>query len=228
MPSTPIIGARGLGVGLALFVGLGSCAAVCLSCSGAAPMAKTEPEPAPTSAQETQPPAPLPPQYEVTHRVEFQTSRGTFVVGLYGKQAPATVANFLSYVDEGFYSGKIFHRVIPGFVVQGGGFDADLKRSETREPIALEIIPGLKHEAGTLSMARTNAPRSATSQFFICTAEAPQLNGGYAAFGALESGLEVIEAISMAPAGKRQVGDSEAPMEDVPLETVTILQAKRL
>jgi cyclophilin family peptidyl-prolyl cis-trans isomerase len=164
----------------------------------------------------------------VTDRVEFETSLGAFVLGLYGKQAPGTVANFLRYVEEGFYSGKIFHRVIPGFVIQGGGFDASLSRIETHEPIALEIVPGLKHEPGVVSMARTTLPKSATSQFFVCTAAAPQLNGGYAAFGKVESGLEVVEKISMVPTGKRQSGESETAMEDVPLESVVILGARRL
>jgi cyclophilin family peptidyl-prolyl cis-trans isomerase len=199
-----------------------------LGCSGASPMAGPQANLSAPEADKSPSPIPLPPKYEVTQRVQLDTSLGTVVIGLYGKQAPATVANFLQYVDEGFYKGKIFHRVIPGFVIQGGGFDENLGRAQTREPIALELIPGLKHEPGILSMARTSVPKSATSQFFICAAEAPQLNGGYCAFGKVESGMEVVEKISMVPTGKRQADEKEPPMDDVPLEPVVILSVRRL
>jgi peptidyl-prolyl cis-trans isomerase A (cyclophilin A) len=175
---------------------------------------------------------PLPPEHEVTDRVQIKTTMGDITVGLYGKDAPRTVQNFLSYVDSGFYSGKIFHRVIPGFMIQGGGFDRSLKRAPTNAPLKLEVIPGLRHEAGVISMARTSDPHSATSQFFICVGSAPQLNGGYAAFGMVESGekggngMKVVEEISEVPTNSQ---DTDAgPMADVPVNPVIIESVNRL
>jgi peptidyl-prolyl cis-trans isomerase A (cyclophilin A) len=169
---------------------------------------------------------PLPPEHEITDRVEVVISMGTIVIGLYGKDAPRTVENFMKYVDSGFYSGKIFHRVIPGFMIQGGGFDPELQRAPTEDPIKLEIIPGLKHDVGTVSMARTSDPHSATSQFFICVANAPQLNGGYAAFGKVESGEDVVEAISQVTT--ETVDTEMGPMADVPVVPVIIEAVNRL
>jgi cyclophilin family peptidyl-prolyl cis-trans isomerase len=163
---------------------------------------------------------------KVTDRIAIKTSLGTIVVGLYGDDAPTTVRNFLSYVDRGFYSGKIFHRIIPGFMIQGGGFDATLDRAETDPPIRLEIIPGLKHEPGTMSMARTSEPNSATSQFFLCVAAAPQLNGGYAAFGRVEEGLAVALDISSVPT--QTATGPRGEMEDVPTTPVVIESITRL
>ncbi|MCP4198353.1 MAG: peptidylprolyl isomerase [Proteobacteria bacterium] len=163
---------------------------------------------------------PLPPVYEVTQRVEIVTSLGSIVVGLYGKQVPNTVANFLHYVDSGFYSGMVFHRIIPGFMIQGGGFDKDLNKAPTAAPIQLEIIPGLKHEAGILSMARTTNPHSATSQFFICVNKSPQLNGVYAAFGRVEKGYKVVEKIVSVPTKSADI--EQGQMEDVPQIPVII------
>jgi cyclophilin family peptidyl-prolyl cis-trans isomerase len=162
----------------------------------------------------------------VTDRVEIKTSMGVIVVGLYGDDAPNTVRNFLSYVDRGFYSGKIFHRVIPGFMIQGGGFDPALNRIDTDAPIPLEIIPGMKHEPGTVSMARTSDPGSATSQFFICVAAAPQLNGGYAAFGIVEEGLSVALDISAVPT--QTATGPHGEMGDVPNQPVVIEHVRRL
>ena len=160
--------------------------------------------------------------YEVTNRVEIKTNVGTMVIGLYGKDAPITVANFLSYVKSGFYNGLIFHRVIPGFMIQGGGYDASMTKAETNEPIQLELIPGIRHVAGTISMARTSDPESATSQFFICVAETDQLNGEYAAFGIVEEGIDVATAISQVPT--HSVETDVAVMDDVPVEPVVIQQ----
>ncbi len=168
----------------------------------------------------------LPPEHEVTDRVEIKTRMGNIVVGLYGKDAPDTVANFLGYVDRGFYSGKIFHRVIPGFMVQGGGFDAEMARDETEDTIKLEIIPGLKHEPGIMSMARTSNPHSAASQIFICVGTAPQLNGGYAAFGKVEKGYDVVEAISGLPT--KTVETDRGSMADVPMDAVVIESITRI
>ena len=163
---------------------------------------------------------PLPDEHIVTDKIEVKTSMGAFVVGLYGNDAPKTVANFLSYVDSGFYSGKIFHRVIPEFMVQGGGFDSALDRGQTQEPIKLETIPGLRHEPGIVSMARTSEPHSATSQFFVCVANAPQLNGGYAAFGKVLEGYDIVEAISKVVT--KTVEATNGPMADVPAVPVVI------
>ncbi|MCP4675407.1 MAG: peptidylprolyl isomerase [Deltaproteobacteria bacterium] len=169
---------------------------------------------------------PLPPEHEVTDRVRITTSMGSVIVGLYGKDAPRTAQNFLKYVDRGFYAGKVFHRVIAGFMVQGGGFDAELNRIETDDPIKLEIIPGLKHEPGILSMARTSDPHSATSQFFICIGIATQLNGGYAAFGRVEEGMDTVAKISQVPIGT--VETNNGSMADVPSDPVIIESVDRL
>jgi cyclophilin family peptidyl-prolyl cis-trans isomerase len=170
--------------------------------------------------------SPLPSEHEVTDRVKITTSKGVIIVGLYGKDAPKTVNNFLKYVDKGFYSNLIFHRVIEGFMIQGGGFDSGLKRAPTDSPIELEIIPGLKHEVGTLSMARTSDPHSATSQFFICVGVAPQLNGSYAAFGKAEEGEDVLRSISQVPT--ETLDTVAGPMEDVPIDSVIIESISRL
>lgn len=164
--------------------------------------------------------------FEVTHRVEIGTSMGTMVIALFGKDAPLTVASFLGYVKEGFYEDKIFHRVIPGFMIQGGGYTPDLEKAEVKEPIRLEIIPGLEHVAGTVSMARTSERNSATSQFFICVAEAKQLNGEYAAFGRLEEGFETVERISTVSTESMEAESSV--LDDVPSNPVVIESASVL
>jgi cyclophilin family peptidyl-prolyl cis-trans isomerase len=169
---------------------------------------------------------PLPPLYEITDKVEIQTTLGNVIVGLYGDNAPDTVYNFLKYVDRGFYAEKVFHRVIPGFMIQGGGFDADLVRAETEEPIRLEVIPGIRHVAGTISMARTSDPHSASSQFFVCVADSPQLNGIYAAFGEVLEGLDVIQAIADIPTTTTQT--EAGPMADVPVNPIVIIAIERV
>ena len=128
-------------------------------------------------------------------RVELTTSQGDIVLELYPKAAPDTVANFLRYVDDGFYEGTVFHRVINGFMIQGGGFDADLKQKDTRAPIRNEADSGLRNERGTIAMARTNDPDSANSQFFIMFASAPHLNGQYTVFGEVTSGMDLVDNI---------------------------------
>ena len=177
-------------------------------------------ESADSDPQEESAPELLPPEHEATEHVTIKTSLGDIVIGLYGADAPSTVKNFLGYVDRGFYSSKVFHRVIPGFMIQGGGFDAALSRAQTESAIKLEIIPGLKHEPGVVSMARTSDPNSATSQFFICVGSAPQLNGGYAAFGKVEKGHEVVQAIASVPT--KTVELENGPMADVPSDPVVI------
>jgi cyclophilin family peptidyl-prolyl cis-trans isomerase len=160
--------------------------------------------------------------------LEFKTSKGTFTVQLFDKQAPISVENFLKYADEGFFDGTIFHRVIPGFMVQGGGLTADLKNKKGHDPIKNEATNGLKNKRGTLSMARTNDVNSATSQFFINVVDNDFLdhkgasNYGYAVFGRIESGMDVVDAIAAVKTG------SKSGYQDVPVETVTIESVKRV
>jgi peptidyl-prolyl cis-trans isomerase A (cyclophilin A) len=154
--------------------------------------------------------------------VVFQTSAGEFTVELDPDKSPKTVDNFLHYVRDKHYDGTIFHRVIDGFMVQAGGFNAAMIQKPTRAPIALEANNGLRNERGTIAMARTNNPNSATSQFFINVVDnenlnAPQPDGfGYAVFGRVISGMEVIDKIRLVPVGNR------AGMQNVPLQSITI------
>ena len=156
--------------------------------------------------------------------IEFKTSKGTFKVQLFDKQAPVSVENFLRYVDEGFFDGTIFHRVIPGFMIQGGGLTADLKDKKGHEPIKNEATNGLKNKRGTLAMARTNDINSATSQFFVNLVDNEFLdnkagNYGYAVFGRVDSGMEVVDAIAAVKTGNK------GRYQDVPTETVVIESA---
>jgi len=161
-------------------------------------------------------------------RVEFVTSMGDFVVQLDPARAPKTVANFLDYVKSGFYKGTIFHRVIPGFMVQGGGFTADMQQKPTRPPIPLESQNGLRNLRGTIAMARTADPNSATSQFFINVVDNPSLDypqpdgHGYAVFGKVVSGMDVIDKIVAVPT--KSVG----PYQNVPVKPIVIDNAKLL
>jgi cyclophilin family peptidyl-prolyl cis-trans isomerase len=211
----------------AITLSLGASAAACGAGRASTALPQGDDGGRAASAVEIPAPRAVSMEHEVTDRVEFKTSMGTFVVGLYGNDAPVTVRNFLSYVDRGFYSGKVFHRVIPGFMIQGGGFDAALERSETDDPIRLEVIPGLKHELGVISMARTDDPHSATSQFFVCVASAVQLNGGYAAFGKVEEGIDVVVDISSVMT-QTATGPHGGEMGDVPITPVVIEYARRL
>lgn len=159
---------------------------------------------------------------EFTQMVLIETTMGDITVGLYGNEAPITVENFLTYVDEGFFADLIFHRVIPDFMIQGGGLDATLTDKEAHAPIALEIEGGIKHEPGVISMARTVLKNSATSQFFICVETLPTLDGEYAAFGRVNEGYDVVEAISLVET--HTVG----LYENVPVEPVVIKSVTRL
>lgn len=160
--------------------------------------------------------------------LEFKTSKGTFTVQLFDKQAPISVENFYRYADEGFFDGTIFHRVIPNFMVQGGGLTEDLKNKKGHEPIKNEASNGLKNKRGTLSMARTNDINSATSQFFINVVDNEFLdhkgasNYGYAVFGRIDSGMDVVDAIVAVKTGSR------SGYQDVPVEAVTIESVKRI
>lgn len=161
-------------------------------------------------------------------RVTLTTSMGTIELELFAREAPATVDNFLQYVRDGFYDGLVFHRVIDGFMIQGGGFDKAMQQQPTRDPIANEADNGVKNTFGRVAMARTMDPHSATSQFFINVADndflnhqAPSPQGwGYAAFGEVVDGLPVVERI-------RQVATTtNAGHQDVPADPVVIESAR--
>jgi peptidyl-prolyl cis-trans isomerase A (cyclophilin A) len=158
--------------------------------------------------------------------VVFSTSHGEFTVELDVAEAPLSVENFLKYVDDGFYDGTVFHRVVPNFVIQGGGLTEDFVQKETRAPVKNEARNGLRNLRGTLSMARTNQVDSATSQFFVNLKDNAFLdnspgNFGYAVFGRVTSGIEVIDRIAKLATGRRKGFD------DAPLETVKIEAARR-
>ncbi len=160
-------------------------------------------------------------------RVKITTTLGEIVVELNEEEAPITVANFLQYVDEGFFANTIFHRVIPGFMIQGGGFEAGLVERETHEPIILETTAALPNERGTIAMARTNDPNSATSQFFINLVDNDFLNPvpgtpGYAVFGVVIEGMAVVDAIADEPT------HSISGHENVPVTDVVILSITRV
>jgi peptidyl-prolyl cis-trans isomerase A (cyclophilin A) len=153
---------------------------------------------------------------------------GNFVVELYPAKAPKTVQNFVQYAQDKHFDGTIFHRVIDGFMVQGGGFTADMAQKPTRAPIALEIDRSLKNERGTIAMARTGNPNSATAQFFInlvdnANLNAPQPDGyGYAVFGKVISGMETIDAIRSV-ATRNQNGFQNVPATPITINTATVL-----
>jgi|SRR5580658_2864305 peptidyl-prolyl cis-trans isomerase A (cyclophilin A) len=151
--------------------------------------------------------------------VKFETSHGTFTIELFPKEAPESVENFLRYVDDGHFDGTIFHRIVPGFVIQGGGLSADFASKKTRAPIQNEAKNGLKNSRGTLSMARTSDINSATSQFFVNLKDNAFLDHGprdygYAVFGRVTDGMDVIDKIAQVRTGTRK-GYQDAPLEDV-------------
>jgi len=167
-------------------------------------------------------------------KVEFKTSMGNFVVELDDVKAPKTSANFLNYVKSGFYNGTIFHRVIDGFMIQGGGFTSDLMQKPTDTPVASEASNGLKNNNYTIAMARTSDPDSATAQFFINVKDNEALNypnamgNGYTVFGKLISGMQTIDAIRKVPtmvAPTPRMGRmSDVPTKTVVIESATILK----
>ena len=159
-------------------------------------------------------------------KVKLATSAGDIVIELDAAKAPKTVENFITYVKAGHYNGTVFHRVIPTFMIQGGGMTADLKEKSTRAPIVLESRNGLSNVRGSVAMARTNDPNSATSQFFINVKDNDRLDAanardgnGYAVFGKVVSGMEVVDKIRDVPTGSKGMHD------DVPLTPITINKA---
>ncbi|MEX0323852.1 MAG: peptidylprolyl isomerase [Puniceicoccaceae bacterium] len=164
---------------------------------------------------------------ESLRKVELDTSAGKIVIVLYEDRAPVGVANFMQYVEDAFYNGTVFHRIVPGFVIQGGGFTADLNEKQTREPISNEAGNGLRNNRGTLSYARTMDVNSATSQFFINLADNPALNGdgvndGYAVFGRVTQGMDVVDSIAQVET------TNSGGMQGVPVNPVVILSAKEI
>jgi peptidyl-prolyl cis-trans isomerase A (cyclophilin A) len=155
-------------------------------------------------------------------KVKLSTTAGDIVVELDAAKAPKSVANFVQYVKAGHYTNTVFHRVIDSFMIQGGGMTADLAEKPTRAPIPLEAGNGLSNLRGTLAMARTGVPDSATSQFFINVVDNPRLDtagGGYAVFGKVVEGMDVVDKIRMVPVGNK------GPYQNVPVTPVVIKQA---
>lgn len=163
----------------------------------------------------------------VLPQVTLTTARGDIVVELYGDRAPLSTANFLKYVDAGFYDGLVFHRVIPGFMVQAGGYDAQLNERKPGLPVNSEAANGAHNTRGTIAMARTDDPDSADSQFFINLIDNTHLDRragqpGYTVFGRVISGMDVVDVVA---GGKTDVVNG---MEDVPAEPIVILHARRV
>lgn len=166
-------------------------------------------------------------------QVDLKTSLGTIRLELYPAKAPKTVENFLQYVKDGHYNGVIFHRVIPNFMIQTGGMEKGMREKKTRDSIPNEAKNGLKNDLGTVAMARTSAPHSASAQFFINTKNNDFLNSanaqdgwGYAVFGKVVSGMDVVMKISQVPTG--QVGGhGDVPREAVVIETATLVGDKK-
>ncbi|ENY5801479.1 peptidylprolyl isomerase [Acinetobacter baumannii] len=163
-------------------------------------------------------------------QVELNTNKGRIVLELNTEKAPKTAANFLEYVRDGFYDGVIFHRVIDGFMIQGGGFDENFKEKATRDAIENEADNGLSNDVGTIAMARTQAPHSASAQFFINVKNNSFLNHtsktaqgwGYAVFGKVVEGMDVVEAIKGVRTGNRGY-HADAPLENVVIESAKII-----
>ena len=178
-------------------------------------------------AQDAKPAAEAKPETKpapTTVKVTLETSKGTIELELDGVKAPISTANFVNYVKKGHYDGTIFHRVIPGFMIQGGGFTADMQQKAVDAPIKNEGQNGLKNDTGTIAMARTSVLDSATSQFFINTVNNDGLNypnnGGYAVFGKVTKGLDVVKAIEGVATGNKGMH------QNVPTEPVVIKSAK--
>ena len=201
---------------------------------GPAALAQEDPAPPPVPAMnvesEPEPAAPaMDPEKDTTTMVIINTSMGEIHVKLAADKAPVTVANFLAYVDDGFFNGTIFHRVIDGFMIQGGGFEPNMRQKPTRAPIKNEAANGLANRRSTIAMARTPVVDSATAQFFINVKDnafldyrAPHPQGfGYCVFGEVVAGMDVVDKIKAVRTGIK------AGMSDVPLETVQILSITR-
>jgi peptidyl-prolyl cis-trans isomerase B (cyclophilin B) len=184
--------------------------------------------PAPAQTEAVVPPTPVPATQQP--RVLIETTMGDISLELFPEKSPKTVENFLQYVDEGFYDGSIFHRVIDGFMIQGGGFDQDYNRRETRDAVLNEADNGLRNERGTIAMARTGDPHSATAQFFINHSDNPALDHrnkgagwGYAVFGKVIDGMDVVDAIATTQTGPGGPFGQDAPREMVVIKQISLL-----
>ena len=165
--------------------------------------------------------------------VEMQTSMGRIVIELNSEKAPKSVQNFLQYTKDGFYNGTVFHRVIDGFMIQGGGFTPDMQQKTTNKPIENEAKNGLKNDRGTIAMARTGNPHSATAQFFINHKSNPALDypsgdgWGYAVFGKVTQGMDIVDKIAKVAVNNRAGGHQNVPAETVVIRSITILSDKK-
>ena len=172
--------------------------------------------------------------YAANPQVEIKTNFGAITVELFPEKAPKTVENFLQYVNSGFYKDVVFHRVIPGFMIQGGGFSKAMEQKPARDPVGIESNNGLKNNAGTLAMARTQNPNSATAQFFINLADnaflnfsAPTVRGyGYTVFGKVLKGMDVVEKIAKLPTGAGGPFQQDVPQQQVVIEDAKLVEAK--
>jgi peptidyl-prolyl cis-trans isomerase B (cyclophilin B) len=168
---------------------------------------------------------------EHSTQVKFETSQGDFVVQLDKAKAPATVANFLAYVKDGFYDGTIFHRIIPGFMAQGGGYTEDFKQKPTKAPIKNEADNGLLNKRGSIAMARTSDPHSATAQFFINFIDNSFLNyksqtqqgWGYTVFGEVVQGMDVVDGFGKIPTGPGGPFPSDVPKTTIVINKATVI-----
>lgn len=200
-------------------LGLAICTVLAILAPGSAAWAATSSSTQGTSVMDTHP------------RVDLHTNMGDIVIELNPEKAPKTVANFLTYVKEGFYDGTIFHRVINNFMIQGGGFEVGMKQKQTHAPIENEADNGLKNDKYTVAMARTSDPHSATAQFFINVANneflnftAPTPNGwGYAVFGKVVEGTDVVDKIKQVKTGNKGF-HQDVPVEDVIIEKATVVE----
>ena len=171
---------------------------------------------------------------DIVH-VRMETSLGDIYLGLNRSKAPVTVENFLAYAESGYYIRLIFHRVVPGRLIQGGGYNRSLYQRPKRDPIINEADNGLEHRRGTIAMARNQDPHSALSQFFINVKDNPELNHqskdfhfnwGYAVFGEVVHGMDVVDAINAVPTEGRGDFDAEVPVEHVYINSVTVVSAE--
>ena len=171
--------------------------------------------------------------FSANPKVEIKTNLGAIQIELYADQAPKTVENFLSYVNDDYYTSTIFHRVIAKFMIQGGGFDQNYTQKPTRQPVENEAANGLKNTLGTIAMARTNEPHSASSQFFINVANndfldytAPTMQGyGYTVFGKVTAGMDVVNAIAGTPTGANGPFNRDVPQNMIVIESIKLLPA---
>lgn len=167
-------------------------------------------------------------------QVEIKTNLGVIVVELFADKAPKSVDNFLQYVKSGFFKDTIFHRVIPGFMAQGGGFTRGFEQKPTRDPIEIESANGVKNDRGTVAMARTGNPNSATAQFFINVVDneflnytAPTPRGyGYAVFGKVVKGMDTVDKMMTVPTGRGGPFPTDVPKKEIVIEEVNLLEAK--